>query len=167
MKKLLLILIILFLSIGIFVIGYLKNLPQFAKPVGIVITAKNDRLQSNINTFMESQKTGNELGADNYHCANHIYGYDKQYAYAMVYCSGLVTKSNGKMEQGSAFSIPTRLEYKLPDFQIVSFKQQGDDNSNPSLQQLFPKQLYDLAIKQTALPELQQFDKEIKSKIKK
>ena len=166
MKKLFTILILLLLIIGIFTISYLKNLSQFPKPVGKLVITNNEKLNVNINKFMETQKSEYDLGKDNYHCVNHLYGYDEQYAYALVYCSGLVTKSNGKMEQGTAFSIPTRLAYKLPDFRIVSFEQQGNDNANPSLQQLFPKQLYDLAIKQTPLPELQQFDQEIKAKIK-
>ncbi len=58
---------------------------------------------------MELQNTGNELGSDNYHCANHLYGYDERYGYALVYCSGLIIISDTERRQGTAFSIPTRL----------------------------------------------------------
>lgn len=60
---------------------------------------------------MEKQVGATDLGRDNYHCANKLYGLDQKYIYAWVFCSGFTQPVEGKLTPGTGFSIPTRLEY--------------------------------------------------------
>jgi hypothetical protein len=130
---------------------YARNTSQFAKPVGTLKTTKNETLQANINSFMESQKSPNVLGKENYHCSNTLYGFDDKYAYAWVNCSGYIVNNENEREQGSAFSVATRLEYKAPGFQIISFKQPGSGSLYTStFQKLFPEAFYKLAQEDTS-----------------
>jgi len=139
---------------------------HFTKPIGVLKVTKNEKLQSNINTFMESQ-AGDSLGKDNYYCSNLLYGYDDKYAYAWVYCSGFVVKNNNELEQGTAFSIPTRLEYKLPNFQIINFKQPDDGTLYIStIRQLFPKSVYDLFEEHPSNVELSKLEQDVRSRVK-
>jgi hypothetical protein len=140
-------LVIVSLVIAAFIMHRHKKVPfHFTRPIGILHINKNEKLRSNINTFMESQVSNYDLGKDNYYCSNILYGYDDKYAYAWVYCSGFIVHNDNEIEQGTGFSIPTRLAYVLPNFQVVSFQQPMDDGLPPTLNQLFP--LYDLAIQQ-------------------
>lgn len=144
---------------------YFKNSDNFAKPIGILNTNQNEKLKSNINTFMELRVSENDLGKENYYCSNFLYGYDDKYSYAWVYCSGFEIKNNDVLEQGTAFSIPTRLEYRQPNFQVIDFKQPGDGSLYDStLRQLFPKKFYDKG----HLPneEINKLDVEVRSKVK-
>ena len=112
---------------------------------------------------MESQKTEFTLGKENYHCASILYGFDDKYAYAWVYCSGFILKDS-KLEQGTAFSIPTRLEYQQLNFNIVNFKQPMDGSLyDPTLRQLFPKKFYD---KHPSKTEMDKLEQEVRDKAK-
>ena len=115
-----------------------------AQPRDVVHTEQNELLQSHINSFMESQVGADDIGRDHYYCSNFFYGYDSRYAYAWVYCSGFVIEKGGVLKQGTAFSIPTRLEYRQPNFQVIGYKQPGDgDLYNPTLRKLFPPEIYE------------------------
>lgn len=145
-------------------IGFDKNWYRQTKPSSAT-PSSNDKLKSNINTFMESQVSQNALGKENYHCSNLLYGYDEKYAYAWVLCSGFIVKSSGELEQGTGFSSPTRLEYKQPDFQIIAYEQPKDGSFyDTTLQQLFPKKFYDLA--QPSNAEISELEKEVWDKAK-
>jgi len=139
-----------------------KNYSGFAESVGRLQASGNNKLQSNINSYMESKKSEYDLGKDNYHCSNILYGYDDKYAYAWVYCSGFMSKE-GELEQGTAFSIPTRLEYQGSDFKIVDFQQPMDgDLYDPTLRKLFPKRFYDIGHPSNA--EINKLDQEVRDK---
>ena len=106
-------------------------------------------LEPNINAYMESQKSEDDLGKDNYYCSNLPYGNDEKYIYAWVYCSGFVIKSDGQLELGSGFSGPVRLEYIESEFdiKIVGYQMPNDgEDYGPSLQALFPQEFYEQAI---------------------
>jgi hypothetical protein len=143
-----------------------KGTSHFSNTVGVLHIIKNENLQSNINTFMESQGRGDALGKDNYYCRNILYGYDDKYAYAWVYCSGFIVNNNNEIEQGTAFSIPTRLAYVLPNFQIIRFQQPMDDGLPPTLEQLFPESFYDLARSSPSDAELKKLEEEVKNQVK-
>lgn len=114
---------------------------------------------------MESQVSQNALGKENYHWSNLLYGYDEKYAYAWVLCSGFIVKSSGELEPGTGFSIPTRLEYKQPDFQIVAYKHPEDGSFyDTTLRQLFPKKFYDLG--RPSNDEISELEKEVWDKAK-
>lgn len=130
-------------------------------------TIENSNLESNINTFMESQASEYDLGKENYYCSNILYGYDSKYAYAWVYCSGFTIKSNGELEQGTAFSVPIRLEYTQPHFEIINYKQPGDGSLYSStLQELFSQEHYDKAIVGPSKVEIEKLDQNVKNKTK-
>ena len=93
---------------------------------------------------MEAQRSEDDLGKDNYHCSSLLYGYDEQYAYTWVYCSGYEGTGSGA-EPGTGFSVPTRLEYRQADGQVTGFKQPVDGAGyGNSLRKLFPKKIYDM-----------------------
>jgi hypothetical protein len=143
--------LVLIIIVSLLVQHYIATTPHFAKPVGNLKTITNEILSSNINTYMESQKSPYALGKENYHCSNTLYGFDDKYAYAWVNCSGYIVNDKKEQEQGSAFSVPTRLEYKAPGFQVISFKQPGSGSLYTStFQQLFPEVFYKLARKDTS-----------------
>lgn len=157
--------IVAVLLIGVIFITqkYFENSDNFAKSIGALNTEQ--KLKSNINTFMESRVSEYDLGKENYYCSNFLYGYDDKYAYAWVYCSGFEIKNNDVLEQGTAFSIPTRLEYRQPNFQVIDFKQPGDGSLYDStLRQLFPKKFYDKG--QLPNEEINKLDIEVRSKAK-
>lgn len=139
---------------------------NYAVPIGILNTNnKNEQLQSNINYFMESNVSENFLGKDNYHCSNILYGYDDKYAYAWVYCSGFIVTGTEELEQGTAFSIPTRLEYTKPNFEIINYKQPGMGNQyGPTFRLLFPKKFYDIG--QPSNVEINRLEEELRNKAK-
>lgn len=117
----------------------------FAEPVGVLKTTRNDILRANITSFMEAHGSKNDLGKDIYHCSNRLFGYDEKYVYALVYCSGFIIAENNEIKQGSAFSVPMRLEYKLPGYQIVKYEEPQDGaRYSPTLRKLFPKEIYEL-----------------------
>ena len=132
----------------IVLVGYLSSLKvssAYARPVGTLKIEQDAELQSNINIFMESDVDDYTMGKENYHCSNILYGYDDQYGYAWVFCAGYIMKSQNELEIGTTFSIPTRLEYTQPNFEIIAFQQPGDGALYaPTLQKLFPKKMYDL-----------------------
>ncbi len=161
-----------FFIVGVLLVGvifitqkYLKNSDNFAKPIGTLNTEQNVKLKSNINTFIESRVGEHDLGKENYYCSNFLYGRDDKYAYTWLYCSGFEIKNNDVLEQGTAFSIPTRLEYRQPNFQVIDSKQPGDGSLYDStLRELFPKKFYDKG----HLPneEVNKLDLEVRSKVK-
>ena len=65
------------------------------------------------------------LGKQNYHCSNHLYGYDDKYAYAWVYCSGFMVKNNNELEEGTGFSIPLVSNTDNLIFYIFAYNQPG------------------------------------------
>ena len=143
---------------------YFKNSDDFAKPIENLNTDQNEKIKSNINTFMESQVSENDLRKENYYCSNFLYGYEDKYAYAWVYCSVFEIKNDNVLEEGYSFSIPTRLEYKQPNFQVIHSEQPGDGNLYDStLRQLFPKKFYDKG----HLPndEVTKLDLEVRNKV--
>ncbi len=160
-------LIVCFLVIGVGCItqNYLKNTEEFAKPTGILNTTQNEVLRANINTFMESRVNEYAIGKEDYYCANFLYGFDEKYAYAWVYCSGFEIQSNDEIIQGTAFSIPTLLQYMQPNFQITDFKQPSDGNLyDESFRQLFPKKIYDRG--RLSNVEVTTLDLEVRRKVK-
>ena len=85
-----------------------------------------------------------------------------------VHCSGFIIGNNNELEPGTAFSAPTRLEYKQPNFQMVNFKQPMDGALYTStLQQLFPQSVYDLATRHDSTGESRNLGEEVKSKTRK
>ncbi|GEM_PF-5097442 len=156
-------LIIILISLFAIYKSFLNDSLDFAKPVGNLKIFENHELQSNINTFMESQTSAYTLGKENYYCSNKLYGYDDKYAYAWVYCSGFTIKDNGGLEQGTAFSIPTRFEYINPHFEIFAFQQPRDGNFyDSSLSQLFPKKFY----AQASQIATEKFERAVRNKAK-
>lgn len=156
----------LILSLGIILVfSFFLRFSRATKSFGVLKTTENNMLQTNINKFMESQKSKYVLGKDNYHCGNKLYGYDDKYAYASVYCSGFVLSDTNELEQGSAFSTPMRFEYKLPDFKIINGKQPEDgSNYSSSLHGLFPQTLYGKVTDNTTDSEIQNLTEEVKKK---
>ncbi len=146
-KTLIIILIVAAVLVGLLASGkiHLKSAEGFAQPVGTLRTTPQSELQSHVDDFMVTQGSEHDLGKENYQCSSTLYGYDDKYAYAWVYCSGFTLKTNGELEQGTAISAPARLEYTDPHFQIVAFERPGDGGNPPTLKQLFPKEMYDLA----------------------
>lgn len=125
----------------------------------------NSILGSTIDAFMESQVKPSDIGKDNYHCSHVLYGYSDKYAYTWVYCSGYITKSDGTLEQGSAFSIPTRLTFMLPSYKILGYDQPKDGSLYASsLQELFPEDFYEKAIKHPSNEVISQLEKEVFTK---
>lgn len=138
---------------------------SFADQIGNLNVNKNDRLQSNINYFMESKVSDNYLRKDNYHCGNILYGYDDKYAYAWVYCSGFIVTGTEELKQGTAFSTPTRLEFTKPNFEIIDYKQPGMGNQyGPTLRLLFPKKFYDIG--HPSNTEINRLEDELRNKAK-
>jgi hypothetical protein len=166
-KNYIIILIVIILTVGltgVFVLQKLLfvNSMDFAKPIGDLRVSANSELQSNINSYMESQKDENYLGKENYHCANILYGYDDKYAYAWVICSGFISKG-GELKGGTGSSAPTRLEYSGSDFQIIGFREPADASSlDPTLRELFPEKFYQLG--RPSNTELEKLDKEVINK---
>lgn len=156
--------IVLISGFIIFTRYHSMNPADFAKSAGSVNYTKNEKLQSNINSFMESQKSEYALGGDNYYCTNILYGYDDKYAYAWVLCIGYIVKDNGELEQGSGSSVPTRFEYNEPGLQITGFEQPGDGAAyNPSLKKLFPLQFF---YNHPSNDEIDKLEKKIMNKVK-
>lgn len=91
--------------------------------------------------------------------------YYEKYVYTWVLCSGFIVKSSGELEPGTGFSIPTRLEYKQPDFQIIAYKHPEDGSFyDTTLRQLFPKKIYDLG--RLSNDEISELEKEVWDKAK-
>jgi len=148
----------------IFTHYFSANPVDSVKPVRSVNYTKDEKLQLNINFFMESQKQSEyALGKDNYYCTNILYGYDDKYAYAWVFCIGHIVKSNGELEQGSGFSVPTRFEYDKSNFQIIGFEQPSDGSGyGPSLKKLFPPKYF---YNNPSNDEIDKLENEIRNKV--
>ena len=126
---------------------FVKNIPHYAKPVGVLREEKNDRLQQNITSYMEAHKSQYARGKDDYHCSTTLYGYDNKYAYAWVNCSGYLENANHQREQGSGFGMPIRFEFASPDYKILSYKQPSDGSQYAqTIRQLFPEKFYKRAM---------------------
>ncbi len=166
-KNIIAVFISIILISGFIIFGryFSTNPADFAKPAGSVNYTKEEKLQLNINYFMESQKKSEyALGKDNYYCVNVLYGYDDKYAYAWVLCIGHIVESNGELEQGSGFSIPARFEYDKSGFQIIGFEQPSDGSGYvPSLKKLFPLQFF---YNHPSNDEIDKLENEIKDKVK-
>lgn len=162
LKTLIIIVVFAIILISLLLLQLLIGYPR---PIGTLTTTKNPILQSNINSFMESRIPSDVIGRENYHCSNILYGYDKKYAYTWIYCNGFVAGKELITPGGS--SVPTRLAYQQPNFQIMSFKEPIDGKHYPgSLRRLFPKQIYDSAIRQPSRYEIMKLEEEVRSKIK-
>ncbi len=120
-----------------------------------------------IDEYMESQKSEDDLGKDNYYCSHIAYGHDIKYVYAWIYCSGFIIKSDGELEQETAFSAPIRLEYAEPDLQIIGYKMPTDgEDYGPSLKELFPSEFYEKAKVNPSNAEIENLYTQLRSKAK-
>jgi len=130
-------------------------------------------LNENIDAFVEKLVTENPesrrstLGGDNYHCSHITYGIDNTYAYTWMYCSGFLTKDDGSLEQGSAFSAPYRLEFTKPNMAVVSAKTVGDGSLYMTdLKKLFPEPYYGMAYGEHGSAEMRKLQVEVEAEAK-
>lgn len=145
MKKILFLILSLALFSGF---GCKQTSDEYFQPVGQLRTDKNETIQASVNAYMEGATNGEySFGSEMKYCSDQLYGYDDQYIYSNVSCSGYVAKNNGQLEMMNGSVVPTRLEYKQPNFQIEKFWQPMDGNLlKPTLQKIFPKKMYDAYI---------------------
>lgn len=126
------------IAVGV-VVWYTQGSAAYAQPVGVLVTEPNSVLKANAESYMETATEGR--------CSSILYGYDDQYAYTWMYC-GQYDGSVGEdpVHLLSATSVPTRLEYRQPNFDVIGFAEPKDGNLYSStLKALFPKAMVDLA----------------------
>lgn len=140
------------LLIGILFYNNSNRSAKLAIPSNSNFYVSNDvEIQDKINNFLEEQLDKSDLllkqEKEHYHCSNYLYGYDSQYVYAWMYCGSYIVQNRIDVVRLTAFSIPMRFEYQLPNFQILNYKQPENGSAYAStLMQMFPLRFYNLAI---------------------
>lgn len=153
--------VVIFILVGVFV--FLTKTKSNVKEE-IVQNISSD-LESNINTFMESMVTEDDLGKDNYYCSNSIFGKDDKYAYAHVLCMGYEFNAKGDLEPVSGSSLPIRFEYTTPGFEIIGYTTAPDGENNDSKwKEIFPGEYYDKAIESLSKAESELMEEKLRIK---
>ena len=125
--------LVIIVSVMLFTLHFNDN--GYGKAVGGLVFTSKDKLLANAVTYSEKKR--------DVMCVGKMYGYDRQYAYIIVWCGRFkdVHTPNAKMESG--FEAPVRFDYNRLDLSITGETWPDDANYAENFQKLFPKPIYD------------------------
>jgi len=112
-------------------IEHQKLVSQFAKAEGRLVVEPNISYDSKVVDYLENERSGDS-------CAAKTIGHDDAWIYTFAWC-GQNHKDEGYL---SGYGLQGRLSYKATDNKITSSQFIGDGRSDPTIQQLFPYEIY-------------------------
>lgn len=118
---------------------------KYAQPVGeLKIESRPDQ---ELAVVIYAEKQAETVIPDTRaHCSATSYGYDSKYIYASVICG--VYKSNGELGPQGIGTEYGRYTYEGSYYDpiVTKVENQGEDNVNPSLESIYPAQMFHLAM---------------------
>lgn len=129
------------LVLGIISCLYVNNYEnsKYIKPVSKLIPGDNQVFREAV--INHCQQAARLL------CDAKILGHDDKYAYALLHRTWYANIHTADAKPGTVAADQCRFMYSADPLKVTDFACMGDDNSNPSIESLYPRQIYNSAKK--------------------